>query len=268
MYDMADGSSPFAQYDLTGAPVYVNGTPTVNPASGYNDEAMWSNRDPRLEATVLHHGFAWGNSTVRPDNRINVIYGMADNPAGNANSTPTGYYMAKYIPAEILSGTHAGSAYRLWTIIRYAEILLNYAEALNEAGRTSEAYDYVDQVRARVNMPSLRSRGLDQSALRERIRNERRIELCFEDHRFFDERRWKLFDENRNAAAEASLPRYRQVFTLYGVEVRENTNTTFNYGTSRVDGRRTFNSPKNYFFPIPYDEVRKAGIVQNPGWEL
>ena len=116
-------------------------------------------------------------------------------------------------------------------------------------------------------MTSLRSRGLDQSTLRERIRNERRIELCFEDHRFFDERRWKLFDENRNAAAEASLPRYRQVFTLYGVEVRENTNTT-NYGTSRVDGRRTFNSPKNYFFPIPYDEVRKAGIVQNPGWEL
>ena len=143
-----------------------------------------------------------------------------------------------------------------------------------DARKGYSAYDVIKKIRQRAgigvdgNDPYLESIKNNKDEMRKLIRNERRIELCFEDHRFFDERRWKLFDENRNAAAESSLPRYRQVFTLYGVEVRENTNTTFNYGTSRVDGRRTFKSPKNYFFPIPYDEVRKAGIVQNPGWEL
>ena len=245
----------------------ANGLP-IDQDPSYDEQNPYVNRDPRLTQTIIHHGMTWGvGSEARPvdvnndDGRVGADYAR-----GNGG-TATGYYSMKYTHNIPWDGT-VNSVQVACPIFRYAEILLNAAEALNEAGRTSEAYDYVDQVRARVNMPSLRSRGLDQSALRERIRNERRIELCFEDHRFFDERRWKLFDENRNAAAEASLPRYRQVFTLYGVEVRENTNTTFNYGTSRVDGRRTFNSPKNYFFPIPYDEVRKAGIVQNPGWEL
>ncbi len=245
----------------------ANGLP-IDQDPSYDEQNPYVNRDPRLTQTIIHHGMIWGvGSEARPVD-VNNDEGRvgADYARGNGG-TATGYYSMKYTHNIPWDGT-VNSVQVACPIFRYAEILLNAAEALNEAGRTSEAYDYVDQVRARVNMPSLRSRGLDQSALRERIRNERRIELCFEDHRFFDERRWKLFDENRNAAAESSLPRYRQVFTLYGVEVRENTNTTFNYGTSRVDGRRTFNSPKNYFFPIPYDEVRKAGIVQNPGWEL
>ena len=265
MYDMADGSSPFAQYDLTGAPVYVNGTPTVNPASGYNDEAMWSNRDPRLEATVLHHGFAWGNSTVRPDNRINVIYGMADNPAGNANSTPTGYYMAKYIPAEILSGTHAGSAYRLWTIIRYAEILLNYAEALNEAqGPSATVFDLLDQIRHRAGItgnvadrPDLH----DQDALRRFIRKERTVEFAFEEHRPWDVRRW-------NVAVEAlSRP-------IYGVTVTRVGNATDadydfvpgNYKITRKVAQARVFDEKMYLYPIPEEEVWKTGLENNPGW--
>jgi hypothetical protein len=143
---------------------------------------------------------------------------------------------------------------------------MNAAEALNEAGRTSEAYTYVNQVRARVNMPAYK--GLSQTELRERIRNERRIEFCFEDHRFWDQRRWKLFTENGSAAAETSLPRYQQVYNLYGVAVREGSSTKFTYGKSDVDPQITFNIPKNYLYPIPYDELVKLGYTQNPGWEL
>jgi len=89
MYDMADGSSPFSEYDATGAPVYTGNSmiPAINPASGYNDAQPWSNRDPRLAATVLYQGAEWGNGS------IDVRFGMRDNPRGNANSTPTGYYV-------------------------------------------------------------------------------------------------------------------------------------------------------------------------------
>ena len=98
MYDMADGSSPFAEYDETGAPVYnkVTHTPDINQASGYDDAHMWENRDPRLAASVLYQGRTWGNGA------INVIFGQRDNPRGNTNVTPTGYYLRKYIPEAIL----------------------------------------------------------------------------------------------------------------------------------------------------------------------
>ena len=89
MYDMIDGSSPFTTYDATGAPVYNNGQPTINTGSGYSDATMWTGRDKRLEATVLYHGTEWGNGT------INVIKGQRDNPVGNANATPTGYYVRR-----------------------------------------------------------------------------------------------------------------------------------------------------------------------------
>ncbi len=145
MYDMADGSSPFTQYDATGAPVYSGvSTFSVNAASGYSDLNMWTGRDPRLASTVLYHGVAWGNGV------INVIKGQRDNPVGNANATPTGYYVRKYIPENILSNVHSGTSYRNWIIMRYAEVLLNYAEAMNEAyGPSQEVYDALDEIRHR-----------------------------------------------------------------------------------------------------------------------
>ena len=126
MYDMIDGNSPFQEYDETGAPVYNGVNPSVNAASGYSDANMWANRDGRLAASILYNGVSWGNGV------INVVKGQRDNPVGNANATPTGYYVRKYMPETILSANHSGNSRRLWTIIRYAEILLNYAEALNE----------------------------------------------------------------------------------------------------------------------------------------
>lgn len=247
MYDMADGSSPFAQYDETGAPVY-NGTttPLINSASGYSDATPWANRDPRLAATVLYHGAEWGNGT------INVIRGQRDNPIGNTNATPTGYYVRKYIPETILSAEHSQTAYRLWTIIRYAEILLNYAEALNEAqGPSQDVYDMLDLIRQRAGISGGVASRSDLTSSKDNMRNfihkERTVELVFEEHRAWDVRRW-------NVAVEA-LAR-----PIYGVNVSADGTIT-----RKVAQNRIFDE-KMYFYPIPEGEVWKTGIENNPGW--
>ena len=245
MYDMADGSSPFTNYDVTGAPVYNGVNPTVNEASGYTDASMWYNRDPRLAATVLYHGSLWNNRT------IDVVAGHADNMTGNANATPTGYYMRKYIPETILASNHGGTAYRLWTIIRYAEILLNYAEALNEVeGPTQQVCDLLDQVRHRAGITGNvadRSDLKTKEAMRNFIHKERTVEFAFEEHRPWDVRRW-------NCAKEAlSRP-------IYGINVAANGTIT-----RKVAQQRVFED-RMYLYPIPEAEVWKANIENNPGW--
>ena len=248
MYDMVDGSSPFTNYDETGAPVY-NGTatPAINDASGYSDETPWTNRDPRFAATVLHHGVEWGDGT------INVIIGQRDNPIGNANATPTGYYVCKYIPENILSSEHSGSSYRNWIIIRYAEILLNYAEAMNEVEGPSstEVHSALNTIRHRAgitgNVEDRTDLTSSQENMRNFIRKERTVELAFEEHRFWDVRRW-------NVATEA-LSR-----DIYGVEVASEGTIS-----RKVAQERVFED-KMYLYPIPEAEVWKTDIENNPGW--
>ncbi len=251
MYDMVDGSSPFAQYDATGAPVYnSNGVPAVNPASGYSDANMWANRDPRFDATVLYQGVEWGS--MNSSGYIDVRPGMADNPTGNANATPTGYYMRKYIPATILASNHAGSDYRLWTFIRYAEIMMNYAEALNEVqGPCAEVYSMLDQIRHRAGIQGSVADRADltgsKDAMRNFIRKERNVEFAFEEHRPWDVRRW-------NVAVEA-LAR-----PIYGINVDMQGNITRKVAQTRVF------EEKMYLYPIPEEEYWKTGLENNPGW--
>lgn len=248
MYDMKDGSSPFAEYDATGAPVYGAGasTPAINTGSGYNDSKPWLNRDPRMDATVLYNGVEWGNGT------INVVLGQRDNPIGNTNATPTGYYVRKYIPETILSAEHSQTAYRLWTIIRYAEILMNYAEALNEvSGPGPKVYEILDQIRHRSGITGSVANRSDLTSSKEKMRNfirkERTIEFAFEEHRAWDVRRW-------NVAVEAlSRP-------IYGVNVAADGKIT-----RKIAQERAFEQ-KMYYYPIPEAEVWKTNIENNPGW--
>jgi hypothetical protein len=245
MYDMADGSAPFAQYDATGAPVYNGLTPVINAASGYSDARMWENRDPRMESTILHHGRAWGNGV------INVIFGQRDNPIGNANATPTGYYVCKYIPENILEVNHTQVGYRNWQFIRYAEILLNEAEALNEVyGPTRQVYDNLNLIRHRGGITGKvedRADLVTKEAMRNFIRKERTIELAFEEHRWWDVRRWNV--------AELALNR-----PIYGINVAADGTIT-----RKVAQERTFEE-KMYLYPIPEAEVWKTDIENNPGW--
>ena len=183
---------------------------------------------------------------------IDVRPGMADNPTGNANATPTGYYMRKYIPSTILASNHAGSDYRLWTIIRYAEILLNYAEALNEVqGPCQEVYDMLDQVRHRAGIQGNVADRADlknKDAMRNFIHKERTVEFAFEEHRPWDVRRWGV------AVEALSRP-------IYGVNVDMQGNIT-----RKVAQNRVFEE-KMYLYPVPEEEYWKTGIENNPGWK-
>lgn len=254
MYDMADGLAPFEQYDATGAPVYVNGVPKVKENSGYSDAHMWENRDPRLASTVLYHGCEWGVATSTKTNIIDVRYGRRDNPIGNQNVTPTGYYVRKYIPETILSSNHGGTAKRLWKIFTYSEILLSYAEALCEAdfdGNYETICELLDQIRHRGGITGNVVDRIDlpnQSAMRNFIHKERTIELAFEEHRWWDVRRW-------NVAADA-LGR-----DIYGIDVAED-------GTiSRKVAQKRAWQDRFYLYPIPEAEVWKIGMdFQNDGW--
>uniref|UniRef100_UPI0040271232 RagB/SusD family nutrient uptake outer membrane protein n=1 Tax=Prevotella sp. TaxID=59823 RepID=UPI0040271232 len=264
MYDMANGSAPFNSYDATGAPLYnntVNGVaaPTVNTASGYDDTTPVSNRDPRLAASILYNGVTWGQATTTKTNVIDVTAGGRDNPVGNANATPTGYYVRKYMPEVILNNNHAGASYRNWIICRYAEILLNYAEALNEvdfAANKTEVCNLLDQIRHRAGITGDVKDRTDlnsQEAMRNFIHKERTIELAFEEHRSWDVRRWNV--------AKQALGR-----DIYGVNVtKKNGRDVY---TRKVAQKRVFDD-KMYLYPIPEAEMWKlpSTFENNEGWK-
>jgi starch-binding outer membrane protein, SusD/RagB family len=247
MYDMKNGSSPFTTYDETGAPVYSGPTaPAINGASGYSEAALWTNRDPRFAASVLYHGATWNKAT------INVILGQRDNPIGNTNSTPTGYYARKYIPESVLNANHTGSSYRNWIFIRYAEILLNYAEAMNEdAGPSTAVYNALNSIRNRAGITGNVSTRTDLTSSKANMRNfihkERTVELAFEEHRVWDLRRW-------NVATQA-LSR-----DIYGVTVNSDGTVS-----RKVAQKRIF-LDLMYLYPIPESEEWVTGIQNNPGW--
>ncbi len=255
MYDMEDGSAPFTQYDATGAPVYTNGKPTINEESGYSDQNMWKDRDPRLASTILYNGCVWGQATSSKTNVIDVVYGHRDNPIGNQNATPTGYYVRKYIPETILSSNHGGTSKRLWKIFTYSEILLSLAETMNEidyATYRAAICDALDMIRHRAGIIGNVADRADlnnQTAMRNFIHKERTIELAFEEHRWWDVRRW-------NVAGEA-LGR-----DIYGVNVAADGTIT-----RKVAQTRTWQD-RFYLYPIPEAEIWKIGQdFQNDGWK-
>jgi hypothetical protein len=252
MYDMADGSAPFAQYDETGAPVYdSSGIPAVNSFSSYNDQDPYAGRDPRLDATVLYHGAEWWARN------IDTSVGGTDNPTGNAYATPTGYYNRKYHDDSQTSYLDdSKTMYRNWIFIRYAEVLLNYAEAMNEAnGPSAQVFNVLQQLRDRVGMTaklSLRSDLQTKEGLRKFIRKERTIELAFEDHRWWDVRRWNV------SGVAIGRP-------IYGINIVRASDGSLTYARKKVQDR-VFQE-RFSLYPIPESEIWVTGWENNPGWE-
>ena len=163
--------------------------------------------------------------------------------------------MAKFLSSSATWNTTTNTLVRRpWVIFRYAEILLNYAEAQNEAvGPDASVYDAINQIRkrARGGIATDLPANLTQDQMRERIRNERRIELAFEEHRFYDVRRWKIGE---------------QIFAkpVTGMRIVK-SGTTLTYEPFTVE-TRVFES-KNYRFPIPQSEIDKTTkLIQNQGW--
>ncbi len=206
----------------------------------------YNRRDPRLKLWIVTNGSSMKSRTVE------CWKGGLDGE-GVRNCTPTGYYIKKFINTS-LDLTRDQKAIHTWIYFRLAEIYLNYIEALNEYDpRNPDIKKYYDKLRDRtgVKMPGLPD-GLSQDEVRKLIRQERRVELCFEGKRYFDVRRW--MDEDT-----LSEP-------LRGVKIEKTGDKDYSYTPFKVEDR-VFDK-KMYFYPIPQAEINKLpGVMfQNPGW--
>lgn len=226
----------------------MDGQTITEANSGYDPQNPYVNRDPRFYATVLFNGAPYRGRTIQV-----FQPGGLDSPDGPEafNTTLTGYYLRKFITESRGLGDANGSP-APWIYFRLGEILLNYAEAQNEAvGPDAPVYDAVNQLRARVSMPALPA-GLTQAQMRERIRRERQVELAYEEHRYYDVRRWRIASVTENQPVR-------------GVTVTKDAAGTLRYNYQTVQERRF--GDRNYFLPIPLKETQaNPNLQQNPGF--
>lgn len=238
----------------------ANGKPITDATSGYNPADPYTGRDPRFYYTVLYNGASYRGSTIET-----FTPGGKDSKDGpdNWNTSKTGYYLRKFMnDAYPLQNPWGNAGFQPWIYMRYAEVLLNFAEAANEAygpdvvpaGATLSARSALNLVRARsgVNMPGITG-GTTQEQLREAVRYERRVELAFEEHRFYDVRRWKIADATENVPAR-------------GITIEKSGNS-FTYTTKvALEGRR-FES-QHYWLPIPRAEIQASSgrLQQNDNY--
>ncbi|WP_217603099.1 RagB/SusD family nutrient uptake outer membrane protein [Chitinophaga sp. GbtcB8] len=243
------GNTPLQ--NLVDAYQMSNGKDITDPTSGYNAQQPYANRDARFYATILYNGASYRNSTVQ-------IYtpGGKDSKDGpsNWNTTKTGYYLRKFMDDKYpIDNPWNVAGLQPWIYFRYAEVLLNYAEAQNEAtGPDGTVYSAINLIRQRVNQPVLPA-GLSQTQMRDAIRKERQVELAFEEHRFYDVRRWKIADVTENVPA-------------YGIDVAV-SGGSYVYTRKVALSGRAF-AAKHYWLPIPRTEIQASNnkITQNTGY--
>ena len=241
-YDMING-----QPTITGYSDANHLNPIINPTSGYNDQDPYTNRDPRFYATVTYNGayYPFANRNIQ------TYVGGADGIRQNDRAyTHNGYYLRKYMDVRLSPSQGSGAR---WKVYRLAEIYLNLAEAENEAnGPDQVAYDAVNATRLRAGMPPLPT-GLSKDEFRVRVHNERRVELSFEEKRFWDVRRWKILDQTDKSTS--------------GMKLIKNSNGTFTGTRIVVDNRQAWDT-KFLIFPIPLTEISALpAFTQNPGWQ-
>jgi hypothetical protein len=219
--------------------------------STYSLQTMYENRDSRLEHTVMHNGSRWLKTDLET-----WIKGK-NNPIQSVQTTKTSYYMRKFM-GEFEEKDNYDDVIHLWVMFRYAEILLNFAEAENEySGPTDEVYKAIIDLRKRARIESGANSlyglkpDMTRGEMREVIQNERRIEMAFEEQRYWDIRRWRI--------AETVFAK-----PLEGLRITKNANV-LNY--ERIPVANYSFENKRYFYPIPYSEVIKnKNMKQNPGW--
>ena len=240
----------------------ANGYPISSALSNYDPKNPYANRDPRLRTYILINGDVIGaeGKAINTQYDSKTIDGLNKE---NGKSTTTGYYLRKLLRDDV--NLNPASSQRHFGIrIRTTEILLDFAEAANEAqsdptakvgGADFSAYDVIKALRYRVHNgedwadPYLESIKNDQAKMRELIRNERRLELCFENHRFWDLRRWK-----------ASITDGAK-----GVSITNPSSDVTDYKIFDVEGR--LYKDYMYYGPIPYSELLKwSNLQQNDGW--
>jgi len=242
----------------------VDGYPTdsgyaiTDAAAHYNPDDPYSHRDPRLSLTVFHNGSLWLNRSVQ------TYDGGADKPGGSVQQTKTSYYMRKFMGSFESVTSNPPSYFAVphdFIYYRYAGILLNYAEAANEfSGPSADVYTVLYALRKRAGILTGPDntygvpQGMTQDDMRSFIRNERRVEMAFEEQRFWDIRRWKIAAQVYNSAP------------LGGLDIQLSSGGQIFYNPISVL-TPVFRDPQMYLYPIPYSEVIKNGqMKQNPLW--
>ena len=241
--------------------------PTENLASAFemkdgrafdwNDPTMKANqykdRDPRFYLTIVHNGMLWPAKKA-----VDISEGGA-NGLPLTNATTTGYYLRKYVDNSISfeAGSTTAATHHNWILFRYAEVLLNYAEAMihvngncdyKDATYTMSVREALNAVRKRAGIPEVAACSQDEFLMR--VKHERRVEMAFEGQRFWDLRRWKNLDETKN---------------IYAVRITHHDGV-LSYEKTLLSERSVSN--KLYFYPIANVELFKnKKLVQNSGWD-
>ena len=226
-------------------------------AFDWNDPTMKANqykdRDPRFYLTIVHNGMLWPAKKA-----VDISEGGA-NGLPLTNATTTGYYLRKYVDNSISfeAGSTTAATHHNWILFRYAEVLLNYAEAMihvngncdyKDATYTMSAREALNAVRKRAGIPEVAACSQDEFLTR--VKHERRVEMAFEGQRFWDLRRWKNLDETKN---------------IYAVRITHHDGV-LSYEKTLLSERSVSN--KLYFYPIANVELFKnKKLVQNSGWD-
>ena len=256
----------------------ANGLPVTAANSGYDAKNPYADRDPRLSHYIIYNGAKFRNIDIVTGRYANSKGEVKDNIENVSTSTRTGYYMSKLLREDVNpQSSNLVEQQHIYARIRYTEIFLAFAEAANDAwgptgdgGTGHSAYDVIKAIRERAGIAPaepgstdrtdvyLEECKSDKDKMTSLIRNERRIELCFENKRFWDLRRWLL---------PLNEP-------VYGVEITkidsekdpDPDNLVYNFSYKVED--RVFDSSYQYYGPIPRGEILKwSQLTQNKGWE-
>ncbi|MDR1524436.1 MAG: RagB/SusD family nutrient uptake outer membrane protein [Tannerella sp.] len=259
-YEMADGTQPILGYSDAS-----HLQPILNPASSYDPSRPYENRDPRFYASIYYNGairYLDRPEDVKVETFAGGNCGISDRVT-DTRFTRTGYYLRKFNNFKSDATLNADGYMR---IFRLSELYLNFAEAAYQAygadaavtssagNSPATAREAVNAVRARAGMPPL-PEGLSKSDFEKRYRNERRVELAFEEHRFFDVRRWKILNETDGFVTGMRITREEDNFIYSRIKLA-------NRGTS---------ADKYLMYPVRQDEVAKmlrftGTNWQNPDW--
>lgn len=239
---------------VNGYKVTLENTGWVCEDPAFNPQAPYENRDKRFYRTILANGMEF------KENTIETFKGGADDGIVSQGGSPTGYFLRRYIQeaTNFEPGKESKSKHH-WIIYRYAETLLTYAEsmvnAFNDVNYTDETYPYsalwaINEVRKNAEMPLLPSMGKEE--FMEHLYNEWRVEFAFEDHRFWNVRRWKIADTTQRE--------------LYGIKIERQSDGTLNFYRNLYETRAWKDCM--YLYPIPQSELYKNTNLnpQNAGW--
>jgi hypothetical protein len=255
-----NGYGAYPYQELVDAFPMKNGKLISDNSSGYNANRPYDGRDPRLDCTIMHDS----SLIVLYTDYIQPIMGVPLSLYLNAGAdavfkrTTTGYYVNKMLKPDIAGNCIHGSE-RCWPLIRFAEVLLDFAEAENEySGPTQDVYNALIEIRKRAGITAGADNlygldpGMNKDQMRAIIRNERRIELAFEEHWFWDIRRWMVAENTENVM-------------MHGMKVIRDNGVPPSFQQFEVRKRNFRNAM--YLFPIPESEVAKSKqLLQNPYW--